>query len=56
MMLWGMNDVALSYQMAQASITYCDQGELVSFEDATHWVQHDKADEVGHLLLEFLDR
>lgn len=54
LMLWGKQDVALSHRMAQPSIDYCDDGKLVSFEDATHWVQHDAADEVNHLLLEFL--
>lgn len=54
LMLWGKQDVALSHRMAQPSIDYCDDGKLVSFEDATHWVQHDAANEVNHLLLEFL--
>ena len=54
LMLWGKQDVALSHRMAQPSIDYCDDGRLVYFEDATHWVQHDAADEVNHLLFEFL--
>ncbi|MDZ4671318.1 MAG: alpha/beta hydrolase [Phototrophicales bacterium] len=53
LMLWGKHDLYLSHRMAQPSIDLCADGrsELL---DATHWVQHDKADEVNRLLLEFL--
>ena len=54
LLLWGMKDVALSHRMARPSIDYCDNGKLVFFEDATHWVQRDEADNVTTLLLEFL--
>ena len=54
LMLWGMQDVALSHRMARLSIDYCEDGRLVFFEDATHWVQHDEAENVTKLLLEFL--
>jgi pimeloyl-ACP methyl ester carboxylesterase len=54
LMLWGMQDVALSHRMARLSIDYCEDGALVFFEDATHWVQHDEAENVTKLLLEFL--
>lgn len=53
-MLWGVQDAALSYEMAQPSIDLCEDGKLVTFEDATHWVQHDEADAVTEYLLEFL--
>lgn len=54
LILWGMQDVALSHRMARLSLDYCDSGKLIFFEDATHWVQHDEASEVTSLLLEFL--
>lgn len=54
LILWGMQDVALSHRMARLSLDYCHDGKLVLFEDATHWVQHDEAEEVNQLLLEFL--
>lgn len=54
LMLWGMQDVALSHRMARPSIDYCEDGRLVFFEDATHWVQHDEAESVAKLLIEFL--
>lgn len=52
LVLWGKKDVALSYEMAQPSIDLCDNGRLVFFEDATHWVQHEQAEGVNQLLLE----
>ena len=40
--------------MARASMDYCDEGNLILFPEATHWVQHDAAEEVNHYLLDFL--
>jgi pimeloyl-ACP methyl ester carboxylesterase len=54
LMLWGKHDVALSHEMAQPSIDLCERGELVTFDRATHWVQHDAAEEVNLKLVEFL--
>jgi pimeloyl-ACP methyl ester carboxylesterase len=54
LMLWGKRDVALGFDMAQPSIDLCDDGRLVFFDDASHWVQHDKSEEVNEKLIEFL--
>lgn len=54
LMMWGMKDVALSHRMARPSMDYCDEGNLILFPEATHWVQLDSADEVNHYLIDFL--
>jgi pimeloyl-ACP methyl ester carboxylesterase len=54
LMLWGKHDVALSYAMVQPSIELCDDGRVVTFDKATHWVQHDEGDEVNKNLIGFL--
>jgi pimeloyl-ACP methyl ester carboxylesterase len=54
LMLWGVNDVALSRRMARPSLDYCDEGNLIYFPDATHWVQREEADEINRHLLEFV--
>jgi pimeloyl-ACP methyl ester carboxylesterase len=54
LMLWGRHDIALSVEMARTSIDLCDHGELVLYEKATHWVQHDAAPEVNQKLIEFM--
>jgi len=51
--LWGVHDVALMREMAAASLEYCDDGQLVWFENATHWVQHDEPERVNQHLIEF---
>jgi pimeloyl-ACP methyl ester carboxylesterase len=56
LMIWGMQDTALSHRMARPSMDYCDDGKLAFFEDATHWVQHDEAETVNQLLIEFLSK
>ena len=55
LILWGVQDVALSYEMAQKSIELCEDGELIAFEDATHWVQHDEPESVAQRLIKFFD-
>ncbi len=55
LMLWGRKDMALSDEMAEASLLLCEKGKLVFFDTASHWVQHDEADEVNKRLLEFLN-
>lgn len=54
LVLWGKQDVALSFEMAEMSIPLCDDGKLLFFEDATHWVQHDAAEAVNRELVGFL--
>jgi pimeloyl-ACP methyl ester carboxylesterase len=54
LMLWGEKDIALSREMAQPSIDLCEQGKLVFFENASHWVQHDQAERVTALLIDLL--
>jgi epoxide hydrolase 4 len=54
LMMWGMKDVALTHRMARPSIDHCDDGKLIFFPEATHWVQHDAAEEVNHYLIDFL--
>jgi pimeloyl-ACP methyl ester carboxylesterase len=54
LMMWGMKDVALTHRLARPSMDYCDDGRLLFFPEATHWVQRDEADEVNRHLLEFV--
>src|SRR5215207_5081050 len=54
LILWGVNDVALSRRMARPSLDYCDDGHLIFLPDATHWVQHEEADDVNRHLLDFI--
>ena len=54
LMMWGMKDFALSHRMARPSMDYVDEGNLILFPEATHWVQRDAADEVNHYLIDFL--
>jgi pimeloyl-ACP methyl ester carboxylesterase len=53
LVLWGTQDVALSRELAEASIRLCEDGELVYFEDASHWIQHQEAEKVNQHLLSF---
>jgi pimeloyl-ACP methyl ester carboxylesterase len=54
LILWGVKDFALSRRMARPSLDYCDEGNLIFFPEATHWVQHEEADVVNHSLIDFM--
>lgn len=54
LMMWGMKDFALSHRMARPSMDYVDEGNLIFFSEATHWVQHDEAEAVNHYLIDFI--
>jgi pimeloyl-ACP methyl ester carboxylesterase len=55
LILWGEKDIALSSENARWSLEYCDQGRLVLFPEATHWVQHDESERVTARLLDFFE-
>ena len=55
LILWGVQDFALSRRMARPSLDYCEDGNLIFFPDATHWVQREDADEVNRRLLTFVN-
>jgi pimeloyl-ACP methyl ester carboxylesterase len=52
LIIWGQQDPHLSYEMASLSLDFCADDRLVTFEDATHWVLHDKPEEVSQLMIE----
>jgi pimeloyl-ACP methyl ester carboxylesterase len=52
--LWGEKDLALTLSMAKNSQQRTDNGRLITYPDATHWLAHDKPDEVSERLLEWL--
>ena len=54
LLIWGAQDTALGREMAQPSIDLCDDGRLVFFEEATHWVHHEEADRTNELIDTFL--
>jgi len=51
--LWGVRDAFLMAEMAKDSLRYCTQAELITFPDATHWLQHEEPARVSQLLSEF---
>lgn len=53
LILWGDQDIALEPGMAYASRELCDQGKVVMFEGAGHWIQHDESETVNKYLVEF---
>ena len=55
LVMWGRQDEFLEPKMADESLVYCDDGQLVSYPSATHWVLHEQPDETAEELLAHLD-
>ena len=51
--LWGERDKFLMAEMAHESLRYCANGELFTFAEASHWLQHEEPTRVSQLLVEF---
>ncbi len=54
LILWGEKDIALDFAGAKDSLDWTDNGRLVSYPQASHWVQEDKPEAVNGELLGFL--
>jgi pimeloyl-ACP methyl ester carboxylesterase len=54
LVLWGVNDVAIIPEQGDESMAYCDQGRLVKFPNASHWLEHEEAEKVNPLIAEFI--
>jgi pimeloyl-ACP methyl ester carboxylesterase len=53
LVIWGEQDAALAAVMARQSLDFCQDGRLKLIPEATHWVQHDAADQVNAWLIDF---
>lgn len=52
LILWGKQDPHISYEMASLSVDRCEEGRLITFEDATHWVLYDEPEATSKYLRE----
>ena len=54
LLIWGARDVAFNRELAPLSVELCDDGRLALIEEASHWVQHEEAERVNHLIHGFI--
>lgn len=54
LLLWGVRDHALAAGMATESVRWCRQARLETM-DATHWLHHERPEEVARRILDFLE-
>jgi pimeloyl-ACP methyl ester carboxylesterase len=54
--LWGERDDFLLTEMAHESLRHCTDGELFTFANASHWLQHEEHARVSELLVEFFHK
>ena len=54
LLIWGKQDRALGWEMAQPSVDFCQDGRLEFIEDAGHFVALDAPERVNALILDYL--
>lgn len=54
LLIWGKEDTFLDAEMAPLSVDKCLSGKLVFIPDATHWLHHERPNEVNQLILNFI--
>ena len=54
LILWGRKDKFILPEAAQASVELCDDGRLVFYDSATHWLQHEEPDDLNRRMIDFL--
>ncbi len=55
LILWGARDPFLEPGLAEASAVLCDGATVFRYEDAGHWLQHERSGPVNAAILQFLD-
>lgn len=53
LILWGAKDQFLGKELARYSLEYCEDGRGVLLGEATHWVQHEEAEQVNERIVRF---
>ncbi|MFL2073014.1 alpha/beta fold hydrolase [Marinilactibacillus psychrotolerans] len=52
--IWGMKDQFLSWKLAEKSLEFCDQGQGTLLGESTHWLHHEKPEQISHLITNFI--
>ena len=55
LVIWGMRDRHIGSELAEPAPEWVPNLRVERIAEATHWVQHDAAERVNELLVEFLD-
>jgi pimeloyl-ACP methyl ester carboxylesterase len=56
LILWGRRDKFIGPEGAERSLAMCERGELAAFPDNTHWLQHERPEEVVSRIVAFCRR
>jgi len=54
LILWGARDKFIGKELAEQSLSLCDDGRLEWIDPATHWVQHEEPARVNQMIADFI--
>lgn len=55
LIIWGKKDAFLSYELAQLSLDFCQDAKLITYQDATHWVHHERSERLNSDISSFIE-
>jgi pimeloyl-ACP methyl ester carboxylesterase len=53
LILWGKQDMALNWDLADESAKLCTDGRVIYFDEATHWIHREESERVNQLISDF---
>ena len=53
LILWGTEDRTLGVGLARSSYAQCQDASLEWFDDATHWLAHERPERVNRSILDY---
>jgi len=54
LLIWGAQDSFFAKELAKPSIELCKTGQLQMIDDGSHWVTHEKVEQISQLIFEFI--
>jgi len=56
LILWGKQDPYLSYEMAELSLETCTDVQLITFDEASHWVHQDEPESFNKYMIDHFEQ
>lgn len=55
LLIWGKQDATLEFDLVPPSMEFCSDGRLKTYDDATHWIHHERPQNFNADILSFIE-